>query len=199
MVLSTTLPLSPASLILVLCFTFCCQPKTVAAQKTKLVKERGIERISRKSDTVVGVTHIVIDKSDGFLRLYDDAGLRARYPAVFGSEPDRDKFREGDKRTPEGLFTIVSIRKHEKWHLMLLLDYPTEESRKTFERRKLEGKMDANASIGGAIGIHGTWPHEEYMIDKRRHWTDGCISLKNNHIDDLKKYIRAGTKVEIQK
>lgn len=158
-----------------------------------------IERIKRKSDTVVGATPIVIDKSDGFLRLYDGAGLRARYPAVFGQEPDQDKFKEGDKRTPEGLFTIVSVRKHKKWHLMLLLDYPTEESRKTFSRRKAEGKVNATAQIGGAIGIHGTWPHEDYQIDRRRHWTDGCISLKNSHIDDLQKYITAGTKVEIQK
>ncbi len=183
----------------VLCVVFCCITYLTTAQNYKPVKERVIEKIKRKSDTIVGTIRIIIDKSDGFLRLYDDAGLRARYPAVFGQESEKDKFKEGDKRTPEGLFTILSIRKHKKWHLMLLLDYPTKESKKTFERRKQERKIDSAATIGGAIGIHGTWPHEDFLIDNRRHWTDGCISLKNNHLDDLKKYIISGTKVEIQK
>lgn len=182
-----------------LSLVFCGLLLLCNAQGAKPVKERLIERLSRKSDTIVGTTRIVIDKSDGLLRLYDGAGLRARYPVVFGREPDRDKFEEGDKRTPEGLFTIMSVRAHKKWHLMLLLDYPTEENKKAFNRRKAEGKLDAKATIGGAIGIHGTWPHEDYLIDYRRHWTDGCISLKNSHIEDLKKYVQAGTKVEIQK
>jgi murein L,D-transpeptidase YafK len=162
-------------------------------------KIREIERKKRKENKLIGTGRIVIDKSDYLLRVYDDEGLFARYPVVFGSEPDRDKFKQGDKRTPEGVFTIQYVQKHKKWHLMMMLDYPNAMSIEKFERRKKEGKIDPGASIGSAIAIHGTWPHDDYLIDKYKNWTDGCISLKNSHIDDLKLYIKAGAKVEIQK
>lgn len=197
----STMPL-PRLRFLLFCnlfFPLCGAAYIALAQQKGPVKERMIERIKRKSDTLVGAARIIIDKSDGILRLYDAAGLRARYPAVFGQDTDRDKFKEGDRRTPEGTFRITYIKKHPKWHLMLMLDYPTEESRITFERRKREGKIIPTAAIGSAIGIHGTWPHDDYLIDRRRHWTNGCISLKNSHLEDLKKYIWSGTKVEIQK
>lgn len=166
------------------------------AQKDKI---RQIERTGRKQNAVKGITRIVIDKSDYLLRLYDEDGLLARYPVVFGNEPGNDKFKEGDKRTPEGFFTIRYIKKHHKWHVMLLLDYPTKESMDKLQRRKKEGTVARDAAAGGAIGIHGTWPNEDYVIDKFKNWTDGCISLKNNHLDDLKMYVKEGTAVEIRK
>jgi murein L,D-transpeptidase YafK len=165
------------------------------AQKISL---REIEYKKRKDNHLKGIPRIVIDKSDYLLRIYDDEGLFARYPVVFGNEPGRDKFKQGDRRTPEGDFTIVSVQKHKKWHLMMMLDYPTAETLKKFERRKKEGKIEPGAGPGSAIGIHGTWPHDDYLVDKYKNWTDGCISLKNSHIDNLKQYVKPGTKVEIQ-
>ena len=166
------------------------------AQKNK---SREIEYIVRNNQKIKGATRIIIDKSDYFLRVYDEVGLFARYPVVFGNEVDKDKFKEGDKRTPEGIFVIQYIQPHRKWHLLMMLDYPNKESVKKFDRRKKEGCIKVNENIGGAIGIHGTWPKENYLIDKYRNWTDGCISLKNEHIDDLRKYVVKGTVVEIQK
>ncbi len=166
------------------------------AQKNKI---REVEYKKRKNHQLIGVGRIVIDKSDYLLRVYDEEGLFARYPVVFGSEPDRDKFKQGDKRTPEGAFTIRYIQKHKKWCLMMMLDYPTPENIKKFERRKKEGKLELDAAPGAAIGIHGTWPHDDYLIDTYKNWTDGCISLKNSHLKDLAQYVKAGTKVEIQK
>ena len=37
-------------------------------------------------------------------------------PVVFGNKDLGDKLMEGDKRTPEGNFKIISKRPHEKWH-----------------------------------------------------------------------------------
>jgi murein L,D-transpeptidase YafK len=162
-------------------------------------KIREIERKLRKNNQIVGKTRLIIDKSDYLIRSYDEKGLVARYPVVFGAEPDRDKFKTGDRRTPEGKFIIQSVRKHKKWHVMMMLDYPNEASLKKFERRKREGKVKLTDEPGGAIGIHGTWPHDDRLIDEYKNWTDGCISLKNTHIDDLKKYIAPGTIVEIEK
>jgi murein L,D-transpeptidase YafK len=162
--------------------------------------ERNIRKKKRTNDHPAGTCRIIIDKSDFELKVYDQEGLYAVYPVVFGKEPERDKFKAGDRRTPEGSFIIQRKGKHARWHKMLMLNYPTAESMEKYRRRIREGKItDTAKGIGGGIGIHGTEPGSDQLVDKFRNWTDGCISLKNKHIDDLYAYIQQGTKVVIRK
>jgi lipoprotein-anchoring transpeptidase ErfK/SrfK len=79
------------------------------------------------------------------------------------------------------------------------LDYPTAESLAKFNMRKRRGEIPASASPGGGVGIHGTWPHDDYVIDNFKNWTNGCISLKNGDVEDLYSYVPVGTPVTIQK
>lgn len=106
---------------------------------------------------------------------------------------------EGDRRTPEGKFKIIAKRPHDKWNKFLLLDYPNEESWKKFRERKAKGIIPANAKIGGGIGIHGTWPNDNIVVDDYTNWTNGCISLKNHDLDRLYSYIPVGTEVVIRR
>ncbi len=80
-----------------------------------------------------------------------------------------------------------------------MLDYPTTESLIKYKLRKKDGLIPANASVGNGIGIHGVETGNDYFIDRYYNWTNGCISLKNTHIDDLARYAKAGTTVTIQK
>jgi murein L,D-transpeptidase YafK len=125
----------------------------------------------------VGTISIIIDKSDYELSVYDEKGWYATYPVVFGNNTLEDKKMEGDKNTPEGSFRITNKKVHEKWFRFMGLDYPTKESWDKFKRRKQQGEIPSSASIGGSIGIHGTWPHEDFVIDKYKNWTMGCIWL----------------------
>jgi murein L,D-transpeptidase YafK len=59
--------------------------------------------------------YIVIDKSDYELSVYDAAGWLISYPIVLGNDDQGDKLFEGDRRTPEGTFTIIDKRMHNKW------------------------------------------------------------------------------------
>lgn len=147
----------------------------------------------------VGTVSIIIDKSDYELSVYDEKGWYATYPVVFGNSSLSDKKMEGDKNTPEGVFHIANKRVHEKWCRYLGLDYPTPGDRQKFNERKRRGEIPANASIGGGIGIHGTWPHEDFVIDRYKNWTLGCISMKNEHVIELYQYTQPGTKVTIRK
>jgi lipoprotein-anchoring transpeptidase ErfK/SrfK len=147
----------------------------------------------------VGSVSIVIDKSDYELSVYDDKGWYATYPVVFGNNSLADKKMQGDKNTPEGKFTIVAKRVHEKWCRFLSLDYPTKDDIEKFNKRKEKGEIPANASIGGGIGIHGTWPHEDFVVDRYKNWTLGCISMKNEHVIELYSFTGVGTKVTIKK
>ncbi|MBS1737816.1 MAG: L,D-transpeptidase [Bacteroidetes bacterium] len=141
--------------------------------------------------------YIIISKKTYELKVYDDEGWYATYPCVFGSNDLRDKFMEGDKRTPEGKFKVVLKKNNAKWKFEMLLDYPNLESTQKFNERKARGEVPRNAKIGGGIAIHATRPQEEWTVDYFQNWTDGCISLKYSEAEDLYSYIPVGTPVTI--
>lgn len=141
--------------------------------------------------------HIFISKKTYELKVYDDLGWYATYPCVFGSSDLRDKYMEGDKRTPEGEFKVILKKGNAKWAYELLLDYPNSDSYRKFNYRKSNGIIPRNARIGGGIAIHATRPQEEWTVDYFQNWTDGCISLKYTEARDLYSYIPVGTKVTI--
>lgn len=160
---------------------------------------RNSTSFSRDAKGPVGAVSIIIDKSDYELSVYDDKGWYATYPVVFGNNSLADKKMEGDKNTPEGSFTITAKRVHEKWCRFLSISYPTAADREKFNQRKQRGEIPANAGIGGGIGIHGTWPHEDFVVDRYKNWTLGCISMKNDDVVEVYGFTNAGTKVTIRK
>ena len=159
-------------------------------------------RISNRSffnSELNGTPYIIIDKSDYELNIYDDDGWYATYPVVFGSKSLDDKMMEGDRKTPEGSYKIVSKRPHEKWGKILLVDYPNATDIQKFNQRKAKGLIPGNAKIGGGIGIHGTWPRDEMVVDYFQNWTNGCISMKREEINEVYSIIPLGTKVTIRR
>jgi murein L,D-transpeptidase YafK len=145
-----------------------------------------------------GTPSILIDKSDYELSVFDDDGWYATYPAVFGNKNLSDKMMEGDRKTPEGTFTIISKRPHEKWGQIMMLDYPTKADIEKFNQRKAQGILPKSARIGGGIGIHGTWPRDEMVVDYFQNWTNGCVSLKREEMVEIYRMIPIGTKVTIR-
>ena len=79
------------------------------------------------------------------------------------------------------------------------LDYPTKESWEKFKARKAKGIIPASAKIGGGIAIHGTWPNDDLVVDDFTNWTQGCIALRNEDLDEVFSYVPIGTKVIIRK
>jgi murein L,D-transpeptidase YafK len=150
------------------------------------------------NDAPEGTVSIIIDKSNYELSVYDDKGWYATYPVVFGNNSLEDKKMQGDKNTPEGTFHIISKRVHDKWCRYMGIDYPTKESYAKFNQRKQNGEIPANASIGGGIGIHGTWPHEDIVVDRYKNWTLGCISMKNDDVMEIYSFTNPGTTVTIK-
>src|SRR4051794_12227804 len=92
-----------------------------------------------------GAYYIVVDKSDYELSVYDGEGWLITYPIVLGNKDQGDKMVQGDRKTPEGTFTIISKRIHEKWDRYMALDYPNAESVAKFNQRKAQGIIPANA------------------------------------------------------
>ncbi|MBS1916211.1 MAG: L,D-transpeptidase [Bacteroidetes bacterium] len=158
------------------------------------VSHKNIFRHKLESDV-----YIVVIKSSYELQVYDKEGWYATYPVVFGSKSLEDKMMEGDRKTPEGTYHIISKRRHEKWDKMMDIDYPTKADYEKFNDRKAKGLIPKNAKIGNGIAIHGTWQHDEHVVDMYQNWTNGCISLKNEDVDELYDLVPVGTKVIIKK
>jgi L,D-peptidoglycan transpeptidase YkuD (ErfK/YbiS/YcfS/YnhG family) len=51
--------------------------------------------------------------------------------------------------------------------------------------------------LGGSIGIHGVGAGNR-RIHEDFNWTEGCVALTNEQIDDLDRYIHIGTRVVIR-
>lgn len=142
---------------------------------------------------------LVIKKGAYEMTLYDAEGWYGTYPVVFGNKKQDDKRMEGDRLTPEGHFKIVGKKIHKQWGKFLMLDYPTKESLERFKERKATGEIPKKATIGGGIGIHGTRPNEEWVIDKFINWTAGCIAVRYTDMDELYDMLPIGTEVIIEK
>ena len=143
--------------------------------------------------------NIIIDKSDYKLSVICDGLVLKEYPVVFGGNPIDDKLRQGDECTPEGNFKMRSKYPHKSWSKFIWIDYPNEASWKKHNNAKQTGKIPRNAKIGGEIGIHGVPDNADWLIDLRKNWTLGCISLKNKDINEIYPIFSKNTEIIIRK
>jgi len=143
--------------------------------------------------------HVVIQvyKKYDRLYIYYKGKFLTAYNCVFGKNKMGQKYREGDKKTPEGWFSITDVRRHGKWKYFMGIDYPNLASRSNHARAKAKGLIASNARIGGSVGIHGVWAGGDMAIKNKFHWTDGCVALNNNSIALLARIVQPGTRVYI--
>ncbi len=142
---------------------------------------------------------ILVEKSQYRLTIYYKKQPIKTYPVVFGENPIEDKQKEGDQRTPEGIFKIKNYYPHPEWSKFLWLDYPTKDSWKKHIQAKLQGKIKWYDKVGSEIGIHGHPADREDLIKTKINWTFGCVSLKNQHLEEIYPLIQKNTLIEITK
>lgn len=140
---------------------------------------------------------ILVEKSKYRLTVYSDKQPIKSYPVVFGGNPTGDKLKAGDSRTPEGIFRIKDLYPHESWSKFLWLDYPTKQSWRKHIKAKQNGTIGWGESVGSEVGIHGVPANSENTIKNKSNWTLGCVSLENQDVDELYRFVQKGTAVEI--
>jgi murein L,D-transpeptidase YafK len=154
---------------------------------------------------IEGPRVVVIHKAERVLGLYRDGRLAATYPIALGHSPEGHKQREGDGRTPEGLYSICNRNPRSRFHLFLGLSYPNADDANDARRagriseaehRQITEAIDAgrqppwNTPLGGEIGIHGSGAASD--------WTLGCIALENEAIEQLWETLRVRDPVLIR-
>lgn len=81
------------------------------------------------------------------------------------------------------------------WHWIIL----TGKAGKNSTKEKNGEKFLHQQELEAALASHGTWPHEDFVIDRYKNWTLGCISMKRSDVEELYNYTPVGTKVIIRK
>lgn len=138
------------------------------------------------------VDRIVIEKSNRTLKLLAGEEIYRTYFVALGGEPTGHKLAEGDQRTPEGVYSIVARQPRSQFHKGLLLSYPNAED--------IARAAALGVDPGGQIMIHGLRNGFEWMGDRHRRqdWTEGCIAVTNNEIEEIWQLVDIGTPVEIR-
>jgi hypothetical protein len=134
------------------------------------------------------------------LLVYYKGRLFKTYHAVFGRsfEPGT-KLWEGDRRTPEGVYTIIEKHPSRRWEWFLTLNYPNVIDRRRYEQMRDGGIVPVEegrpVGVGGRIGIHGS---DNPLLNRGDvNWTTGCISVSDQDIDELHRLLPTGTVVII--
>ena len=135
---------------------------------------------------------IVIVKSRRTLTLVQAGKVLKTYKVALGPAPMGPKTREGDNKTPEGLYTIDSRNAHSQFHLSLHISYPNAADRARAAKLR--------ASPGGDIMIHGLPPAYSHLGPQHRKfdWTAGCVAVTDSEIEEIWKLVPIGTVVEIK-
>jgi len=141
---------------------------------------------------------VTVNKSCQTLNIYNYGKLVRTFPIVLGRKPGR-KLYQGDRRTPNGLYTIIDSDPHPRWRRFMLLDYPSDEDARRYRQGLSLGLIpdhkQGGPGIGGAVGIHGS--DREAFNRAKINWTLGCVSLLNSDMKEFEKMVSLGTFVYI--
>lgn len=133
---------------------------------------------------------VLVKKSARMMFLLKDGNIMKTYPVSLGANPIGHKIKQGDKRTPEGLYKITGHNKQSQFHYSLRIDYPNENDIRKARQR--------GVNPGGDIYIHGTpnW-HRDPQAIIGTDWTAGCVATSNKEIMEISRLIKPGTPIQI--
>ena len=158
----------------------------------QLAQWRRWEEQARSWSRVTGRPAILVFKEKNQLLLVRGGSTLRSYAADMGANAIGAKMSRGDRATPEGRYRVVKKkdRGQSVYHRALLLDYPNEADRRRVAEAVRAGELGPGVPLGSLIEIHGEG-------GRGRNWTDGCVALSNEDMDDLFRRVDTGTLVTI--
>jgi murein L,D-transpeptidase YafK len=114
------------------------------------------------------------------------------YNVALGGAPVGPKTRQGDHKIPEGKYALDHRNIHSQFYRSIHITYPN--SRDVAQAKKM------GVSPGGDVFIHGLpngygWVGKGHLL---KDWTDGCIAVTNEEMDEIWMAVPDGTPIEIE-
>jgi murein L,D-transpeptidase YafK len=135
---------------------------------------------------------VVVLKKERTLQLLNQGKVIKTYKVALGGDPIGPKTRQGDHKTPEGVYVLDSRNAHSQFYKSIHISYPSARDR--------AAAREKGVSPGGAVFVHGLPKGYGWLgASHRAHdWTDGCIAVTNKEIDEIWLAVSNGTPIEIR-
>lgn len=137
------------------------------------------------------ITRLVVHKKQRKMLAYQHNKLLKTYDISLGFQPVGHKQFEGDGKTPEGVYRINERNARSAYHKNLGISYPNQQD--------IQFAKSHNKSAGGLIKIHGL-PNGMGALGRqhlRKDWTEGCIAVTNDEMDELFAKVVHNAPIEI--
>jgi len=129
---------------------------------------------------------VVVSKKRREMVLLRGENVLRTYRIALGREPVGPKRQEGDGRTPEGRYIIDRRNAKSKYHLSLHVSYP--------DAADVARAREAGVDPGGDIMIHGL----KDGVRRDGDWTQGCIAVTDEEMDEIWGLVGEGTAIWIE-
>ena len=114
------------------------------------------------------------------------------YKVALGGDPVGPKTKQGDHKTPEGVYVLDFRNAHSQFYKSIHISYPSQRDRAVARRKGI--------SPGGDVFVHGL-PNGFGAVGaahRLKDWTDGCIAVTNQEMDEIWQAVPDGTEIEIR-
>jgi len=137
------------------------------------------------------IDKVLVRKGERRLYLMSGEQVVRSYRISLGDNPNGHKLYEGDERTPEGEYTLDWRNPNSDFYKSIHISYPSVQDK--------ELARNWGLSPGGSIMIHGLPNGAEDMAFafKGLDWTDGCIAVSNEEMDEIWQLVKDGTPISI--
>lgn len=139
---------------------------------------------------------ILVSKKYRKVFLYQKGQVQYVFNATFGQNYSKGpKIELGDKKTPEGLYSVEYKNDQSEFYKALKVSYPNSEDKAYAIQNGLVP--------GDDIMIHGYKKNYAQLIENNNawsqaeafNWTSGCVAVRNNVMDLLFKIIKTKTQI----
>lgn len=139
------------------------------------------------------VSQVVVRKAARNLSLYRGNQLVREYRINLGHVPKGHKMQEGDKRTPEGDYVLDWRNARSRYYKSIHISYPNARDRQFAQAIGIDP--------GGMIMIHGRPASAKTAGLMKEYdtldWTDGCIAVSNDAMEQIWRLVPDGTPIRI--
>jgi murein L,D-transpeptidase YafK len=135
---------------------------------------------------------VIVMKKERTLALMNHGKVLKTYKVALGGDPIGAKARQGDHKTPEGVYRLDRRNAQSQFYKSIHISYP--DAKDIAEARKM------GVSPGGDVYVHGLpngyrWVGASHRL---KDWTDGCVAVTDEEIDEIWKVVPDGTPIEIR-